>query len=371
VTALEERAETQRIGALDGLRSIAILLVLMRHFVIGGDPNHGIRSIAYKVADAGWVGVDLFFALSGFLITGILLRSRDLPRRFFNFYMRRTLRILPLYYVALAIVFLIVPAIAAACERIALRDQALFWLYLANFRLRDILSPCAQVGHFWSLAIEEQYYAIWPAVVFLLAPLNARRVCIGIVVMSLGVRVLFVLSHAGWRPYYWTPARADALACGSLVAIAFVTQRHRDLLSRWSTPLIFVTGAALAFLGWRDLLDAPALANETPLTLIDRVLVPFLLAVFFSGLLVITLQRAWLNRALDIAPFRFIARYSYGVYVWHLILLAPIASRTQTLGIWPRAAVLTTASFAAAIASYHLFEERFLRLKRFFPQRHL
>src|SRR2546423_13639037 len=101
--------ERQRIGALDGLRAIAISLVLLFHLTPGHDSNHGLRSLHYKIADVGWSGVDLFFVLSGFLITGILLRSRRRPHYFRNFYARRALRIFPLYYTALAAVFLILP----------------------------------------------------------------------------------------------------------------------------------------------------------------------------------------------------------------------------------------------------------------------
>jgi peptidoglycan/LPS O-acetylase OafA/YrhL len=126
-------------------------------------------------------------------------------------------------------------------------------------------------------------------------------------------------------------------------------------------PLFVASGAVLAAFVWRGELEAPSM----------RVVVPLLLALFFTALLVLALEHSLFRRALDNAPCRFVARYSYGLYVWHLILLAPIASRLPAIGIWPRAAVLTAVSLAAAIASYHLFEERFLRLKSLFPQRHL
>lgn len=369
MTALPEQQEYDRDGALDGLRAIAIILVLLRHLP-NGDPNLGWRAIPFKIADAGWVGVDLFFVLSGFLITGILLRTRTLPHRFRSFYARRSLRIFPLYYLALVIAFFL-PPLLAHCSWVDAREQLPYWLYFANFRSSDIVSSCVRVGHFWSLAIEEQYYAIWPAVVFLASMRAARRICIGIVLLAIATRIGLVLSHSDWRAYYWTHARADALACGSLVAFAATTSEGRRLLSRWSLPIAIVTGAMLAPLVWWNRLDAVFRTDATAMTQTLRVLVPFVLALFFSAMLVLALERRPFRRVLDNAPFRFLARYSYGIYVWHLMVIELVIRSTPMLPIWARAIAAALASVLAAMLSYHLFEVRFLALKRYFPSRSL
>ena len=102
----------RHIDALDGLRAAAILLVFLFHLTPGDDSNQGLRSLLSKVADIGWTGVDLFFVLSGFLITGKLLQARAEPHRFRDFYIRRSLRIFPLYYAALAFVLLVLPLVS-------------------------------------------------------------------------------------------------------------------------------------------------------------------------------------------------------------------------------------------------------------------
>ena len=370
MTALVEQKEYERIGSLDGLRSLAIILVLLGHYVVGGDANRGLRSIAYKISMAGWVGVDLFFVLSGFLITGILIRARAQPNRFRNFYARRTLRIFPLYYLALTIGFVVVPLVSH-CGWMTWSDQWPYWFYVANFRVRDVISPCINVGHFWSLAIEEQFYAIWPAIVLIASPRRARHACIAIIVSSIAVRCVMVSLNVDWRPYYWTFARGDALACGSFIAFCFTSAEDRCRLTRWSLPVAVLSGAIVAALTWWNRLETIYRRDDSLSTLAGRVLIPLLLALFFTSLLVLALQWRPLSRVLDIAPFRFIARYSYGLYVWHMMLIPLVIAFTPTLSLWPRAMVGFAASFAAAIASYHLFESPFLALKRYFPQRHL
>jgi len=370
MTALPDRDESARIGSLDGLRAIAILLVMLSHFVTGVDPNRGLRSIAYKVIVNGWCGVDLFFVLSGFLITGILIRARESKDRFRNFYARRTLRIFPLYYLALLIVFLIVPAVAGGCPPVPSREQMPYWLYIANFRLRDVASPCSNVGHFWSLAIEEQYYAVWPAVVFLLTPRNAKRACIAIIAASVLFRIALVMQHAQWRAFYWTPSRADALSCGSLIAFLMTTEQGRAAVRKWSWPLFIIAGAITAALMWKNRLETIFSADESMATLVARVGVPFLLAALFAAFVGLALTRPVAARVLDNPPFRFLARYSYGLYVWHMFVIYPAHLLMPSGPVWPRAIAELAATLIAATLSYHLFEERFLALKRYFPQRH-
>jgi peptidoglycan/LPS O-acetylase OafA/YrhL len=162
-------AMTNHIPALDGLRGIAILSVMLLHFTnaiaaLPGSPTSAARS----VFGWGWTGVDLFFVLSGFLITGILLDSKGHPLYFRSFYARRALRIFPLYYAALFLFFVVPRAIPSvpATYSFAWHDQRWFWFYLGNFHP---LGPDAKqfIGQFWSLAIEEQFYLVWPLLIWL------------------------------------------------------------------------------------------------------------------------------------------------------------------------------------------------------------
>src|SRR5688572_7114217 len=149
------------IPALDGLRGIAVLIVLGFHIF----PNH---------VKFGWAGVDLFFVLSGFLITGILLESKGTPNYYRNYLAKRTLRIFPLYYFFLIVFFIVFPLVGYS-DSIYNYDylsstQSWYWLYIQNWRIffdphypgEDIIS------HFWSLAIEEQFYIFWPLVIYLI-----------------------------------------------------------------------------------------------------------------------------------------------------------------------------------------------------------
>src|SRR4051812_38390961 len=164
------------VPALDGLRGFAILLVLLLHFTPMGEASTKIGAIGKWIASAGGIGVDLFFVLSGFLITGILLDAKGTPHFFRNFYARRTLRIFPLYYGVLFVCFILVPLFHPfnAEEQQVAHEQGWLWLYGTN--IRESMSGAdwpfhrgwISMDHFWSLAVEEHFYLVWPLAVFLL-----------------------------------------------------------------------------------------------------------------------------------------------------------------------------------------------------------
>jgi peptidoglycan/LPS O-acetylase OafA/YrhL len=169
-TAGKSRASVERVPVLDGLRGLAILLVMLHHFFQNYVPEPvWIDRLVFGLMGCGWFGVDLFFVLSGFLITGILYDAKGADRYFLNFYARRTLRIFPLYYAVLVLLFVLLPRVphplAADYVSDSAPDQLWFWLYLTNFRIAlnggwySHLVPSV----FWSLAIEEQFYVLYPS----------------------------------------------------------------------------------------------------------------------------------------------------------------------------------------------------------------
>lgn len=154
--------------ALDGIRGLAILAVTLYRLCKELDPEaHPVLAIIRRFAPVGERGVDLFFVLSGFLITGILLRTKSQPHYFRNFMARRVLRIFPLYFLSLVLGILVIPNLLNTNSfDLASREQFYLWTYTSNFRMAWLNEWCfGAFDHFWSLAVEEHFYLIWPAVV--------------------------------------------------------------------------------------------------------------------------------------------------------------------------------------------------------------
>jgi len=219
----EVAAGDKRIPVLDGVRGIAIAMVMLFHFdflyhlhFTAADASLPLLDeLVSKTLGAGWSGVDLFFVLSGFLITGILYDAKGPARRFFgSFYARRALRIFPAYYGFLALLVIALPLVGEPdpSHRIA---AALPWYgsYLTN--IREAIDPGIRgdvlfVGHIWSVAVEEQFYLLWPAFVFLFSRRTLLWVCAAGVVLALALRVSFELADLPFRP----GVHADAGAHG-------------------------------------------------------------------------------------------------------------------------------------------------------------
>src|SRR5688572_21342309 len=217
-----------RIPALDGVRGLAILLVVIFHHTLMRQETL-VDRVYVNVARFGSSGVDLFFVLSGFLITGILLDSKGGSHYFRNFYIRRTLRIFPLYFAFLFYVFRVCPLIwpdtpLARMSRDAMAgtSEAWYWLYASNLLFaRDETFGHPNLAVTWSLAIEEQFYLVWPLVVALTSRRALLWTCVALMAGALTVRVWLVAVGAHWiLPYVLPMCRIDALAAGALVALA-------------------------------------------------------------------------------------------------------------------------------------------------------
>ncbi len=337
------------------------------------------------VFGVGWIGVDLFFVLSGFLITGILYDTKGSEGYFRNFYARRTLRILPLYYGFLFIAIVLPRLGCSLSPWIDRYDVVSLGLYVFNFRVAFTQHDLAVVGHFWSLSVEEHFYSLWPFVVWSLRRRSLMRLCVGVAAVSFLLRVVLVLSGAPPRVEgSLTPCRLDGLLFGSFVALARRDQSDWAEVRRWSKRVLWGTGWFLfgLALGQRHFLgDAGPRRGQG---LVDGKLVLTLgisvLSVFFSSLIVETVdapeEGSHLRRFLEGNTLRAIGKYSYAMYVFHLLiqtatvqLLSPLMDLPAYIAK-PLAVICVTAvSFAAAWLSYHLYEKHFLRLKRFFEYR--
>jgi|SRR5882762_4711402 len=348
------------IPQFDGLRGVAILLVLIGHSgFLEALPHAGMLEYAR-------FGVDLFFVLSGFLITGILLDSKGSQRYFRNFYARRALRIWPLYYVILFLAFVVTPMLAPSTKPEAGVWPA-FVFYVQNLVFHDIY-PFG-LGATWSLAVEEQFYLTWPLLIFLLRKQAVAIVSASLVVVSLSLRVVFYFHGApSGFIHNFTPSRLDAIAFGSLAALWLRSPSCTFALWR-------VRAFQLLGLGVAGMALARILTHRN-----SSVVSYTFLAITFAGLLGISLtsdpRSSLLGRSLSAGWLRYVGKISYGIYLLHFpifILWARfIASHSfcqsnpVTRNLLGFAGQMLLAMIAASL-SWYFFEQPILRLKRRFP----
>ena len=367
--------------ALDGVRGLAILMVLLFHFIGNTQPTNGIERVLVAVTNYGSSGVELFFILSGFLITGILYDARNKPHYFRNFYMRRMLRIFPLYYGVLILVFFVaplIPALRGPTLDYLVDRQAWAWLYGVNIYigLQGDWS-FSYLEHLWSLSIEEHFYFVWPLVVFLLARRPRTLIAVSLAV-SLGAMLArltgSLMGLSWWTVYVLTPFRLDGLALGAFIAVVARQPGGQDRLVRALPRVTVVAGALLlAIFGWTKLVSQGGTEFVLP---VRAALIEILLACLLFWALVAPAQSVT-SRFFRCRTMVFLGTYSYGLYVYHHFISYYLLTNkteftlTQQLGshglaVALQATVGTVVSLAIAYASYELFEKRFLSLKRFF-----
>ncbi len=346
----------EHLPALDGLRTVAVALVLMMH----GAEDLPRRMFGF--ASAGWCGVDLFFVLSGFLITGGLLSSKTSLNYFRSFYGKRLLRIFPVYYLALLLYLVILPRIFSGLPGPPAHDRLFYWIYLSNWTGLLHMPKVAFVGHFWSLAVEEQFYLVWPAVVLLVSRRGLfwiAGVCVATAPM---IRLmLFRASVSPETMYRGTFCRMDGLMLGAICALLLSDEVLRERTRRL-LPLIAPVGALLLALPW--VLYGPTYYRTRMMlagySLCDLGLACLLLCCVLAPKYFAPLGWKVLRR---------LGVWSYGIYVYHFGLMY-LASRYPVFGTGlHRFLAETMLSVALAAASYELVERRILMLKQHFAPR--
>ena len=364
--------------ALDGVRGIAILLVLIHHFTVFS-PSGPFEAGLASVALLGWSGVDLFFVLSGFLITGILIDARGSDRYFGSFYARRSLRIFPLYFLMVFLSFVVLPRLPSLQLILAGPTEVPqwpYWTYLVNFAVAErnqFLHGVLDIA--WSLAIEEQFYLVWAVVVWALSPRWLGPLCAFIVLLAPTLRNLAV--SGGTEPisvYVLPHFRADTLALGGL--LAWLGRRGSLESLAWMSPYAFVLGVAGAM--------AVAVFAASPWwwePAMQRF--GYSLLALAGGALIVTAvtrpTRSLWQRALSASWLRACGKYSYCMYLVHLpisrllqeYLLAPEEFPAILGAVWPAQivyyVVASVATFMVAWVSWHGFEAPILKLKARFP----
>lgn len=357
-------ATTNHLPFLDGVRGLAILLVLLYHCF----PD-------YKITEIGWIGVDLFFVLSGFLITGILLKTRSKPNYFKNFLIRRALRIFPLYFFFLLLVFIILPVLTPGILRdfgYYQQNQLWFWLYLQNWLYSlEGFPKNFSLHHLWSLAVEEQFYLFWPVIVYFTP--SKRLILITLLLIICANIFRFTGEGLGLVfPYQYvnTISRMDSLLWGSMTAILLI--RHPLLLKKLSVPILILTSFSFVIY----------IFYKKSFTFWSFELIYSLIALIFASLISITFFSYQLSyffkRAFEIKLLIWLGKYSYGIYIYHypvylafLSFLLPWLIYIFGTGIFANTlngliSILIT--FLIARFSYISLEKPFLKLKSRFSK---
>ncbi|MDB6059983.1 MAG: oatA 2 [Verrucomicrobiaceae bacterium] len=378
--ALLQRIICGRMPELDGLRAIAIITVVWHNATAGRYTGGDLAKVVDMISNSGWLGVQLFFVLSGFLITGILLDQKGTAHQWRNFYARRTLRIFPLYYAALITAFILLPALGFLPPVSAeLREyQSWYWLFLMNW-IAPVEHSQMYFGHFWSLAVEEQFYLLWPLAVIFCRPKTLLYLCGAMIISAPLIRlglVLFDAKFALKAAYTFTPARWDALAGGALVAIALRDRMLSQRLLLLVQPTVYLT---LLYIVIFVVLNRNFAPIEGPRLFLNESIAMLLFAATLTLSIDATNSKviSWQN-FLRTAPLRSIGKYSYAIYVFQLPLIylsGPYWLRSlEALRIVLPPSISTTlfavavffCAYAAAFVSWHLLESPFLQLKRRF-----
>jgi peptidoglycan/LPS O-acetylase OafA/YrhL len=337
--------ETGRVPGLDGLRAISILLVLVEH----ASGSRGFPVHERWLGDIGAIGVAMFFGISGFLITTLLVREWNGSGAISltGFYWRRALRILPAYVVFLMAMFALTRIGAVV---ISGSDWAAALTYTMNF----VETPAWEVGHVWSLSVEEQFYVCWPLIVVLLSPGRALWVVAGYLVAAPVVRTAILLFFPGQLDVieFLTPLRMDSIAAGCLLALLASRQafRERARIDPRRAGMVTAAAAGVIVLAYVASLSVAAF----DLTL-DYSIVAIANAVIIWSVAMAPATR--LGRMLALKPVVFVGVLSYSLYLWQEVFLNRAAHWWTA---WPQNLVL---SVLAAVASYYIVELPFLRIK--------
>ena len=322
-----------RITSLDGLRAVAILLVFAAH--------------AFFMT-LGWVGVDLFFALSGFLITGILRRDRNQQDFWARFYTRRSTRILPPLVIALVI--------AAFAFSLSLKQIFLYTFFAGNIAETLHRGEGRTLGVLWSLAVEEHFYLVWPFAVRFLERRTLVRVACFLLLLEPVLRAALTPYFATfWPIYLLTPFRLDGLLFGSLLSILLENESNSPILKKWTGPVFLLTCALWAILSLSSRFD------RASNSVIFNSLAYSLLAIGATSLLGFLLLHplSRLSAVLSLRPLVFLGIVSYGFYLYHVIVIAAIRAWTTAYQIH-HTRLLSSLSFllslGIATASFYLYE---------------
>lgn len=361
----------RHIPQLDGVRGLAILIVTLYRFSKEIPTDGWMGKALHSTLALGDRGVDLFFVLSGFLITGILIDAKGSHRYFTSFLARRSLRIFPLYFAALFL-FLIasnwVPAFRGMFAQ-AETNQFYLWSYLTNVKMSfDNAWSFGYLDHFWSLAVEEHFYLAWPLALFFCCRSTALKLACGLAAGSAAIRVVFAtVSTNGVAPDVLTVLRCDALLIGAMLALQIRSPRGLAPLKWWALillPLCLSIGVASSMYDKR-------------LFTVPHTVWPLMWACVLVWLLQ-GRESSLLARCFNLSGLRSLGKYSYAIYVFQSPLIPIVAAvcsvpiltsltGSAIVGNVMYIAAMFVLTYGAALLSWHVLEKHCLKLKDLFP----
>ncbi len=373
VNHTKPQMSARHIPALDGIRGLAALSIFIYHYG-GMHSSYGFIRLAGEVINFGWAGVSLFFVLSGFLISGILWESFDKKGWWQRFYWRRSLRIFPLYYFALLLIF--VATLWFNGHQWPLGSIWPFLIYLQNmpplYTVWNKFPNAFAVSHFWSLAVEEQFYLIWP---FLLVwtrgrNITARRMCILIWALSFSFRLAVCM--AGMKELWaiaFLVSRAGELAMGAYLALAVRDASVKAVVLK--NARFFFAGALLAI--FAVIIWTKTAGLETfPMTTVGIAIN----GILFASLIALSLQPGAVATFFSMRWLRWLGKISYGIYVYHILLnplfvwivLRAFPGLGHDAHFLAIAGVAAIGTLTVASLSFYGFEAPILRLKSIVPE---
>jgi peptidoglycan/LPS O-acetylase OafA/YrhL len=363
----------RHILSLDGIRGIAIGLVLMVHLLWANtETGSSLIRLVGHIRAAGWVGVDLFFSLSGFLITGILFDSLHSNHYFKNFYARRILRIFPLYYGVILVLFVVFRPHNFA------QGRPLFLLlaYLQNTPLwwNGINPPLIvrTTDHLWSLAVEEQFYLVWPILIFLIRD-RRKLLWVALTLAALApVTRAIMLAHGAsfGATYNITICRADSLLGGAWLAL-MMRGGLRTTVLRYASTAFAAALLGCAMIAWRT--GSFDWQLNRPINLYGYSIV----AIGSTALIAMALRPgSYTSRMMQLRFLRFLGRYSYGIYIFHIIVFTLMSvtitpflmSHIHSKILYHLVLMITVLliTIPLAMLSFEFYEKPFLKLKKRF-----
>jgi peptidoglycan/LPS O-acetylase OafA/YrhL len=342
---------------LDGVRAIAIILVMVFHFFQILNVNENVfLQLLKKISIFGQTGVDLFFVLSGFLITRILLSTKENPNFFRNFILKRTVRIFPLYYLFLIIFYFFQPLISNN-QFVPFNQQWYSYLYLQNFATTfgwDFVGP----SHFWSLSVEEHFYLFWPLLIFFLDNKKIYYLIGLIVLFSVFLRYIMLCNE--FSVFYFTFTRLDSLALGALLSLLELKKAFKKSnISKFVALLIFTS--FLSMILWIYYTGESNIIIETYKYLL-------LAIIYFAliGIIISLKEKNIINQILKNKFFSYSGKISYGLYVYHPLSFLIVFKFLNTQNWVLLLISCFLLSYLISSISYHFFEVKFLNLKKYF-----